>query len=145
MLRVSVAPPAAARQQHRDRSSPRHGLQTHKNSWELRNKEGLSPCEKTQMHADKWRHDRNFWIASLILMLWIVLHCFYHQADSYMRLTEQLEEAGLEPSVPNSYAFSAATDAADGAKRAVQDATAGAQDAVMNAVPDQLKGTKKTA
>lgn len=37
----------------------------------------LSPCEKTQLLADKWRHERNFWMAALAVTLWIVLNRFY--------------------------------------------------------------------
>ena len=37
----------------------------------------LSPCEKTQMLADKWRHERNFWMAALAVTLWVVLNRFY--------------------------------------------------------------------
>jgi hypothetical protein len=123
-------------------------MQVHQNSWNMQQKEGLSPCEKTQLHADKWRHDRNFWISSLILVLWVVLHCFYHQADSYMRLTAQLEEAGIEPDVKNSAAYSAATDAAAGAHQSIADAAAGVQQTAMDAKDSMMSampGTKKQA
>jgi hypothetical protein len=111
-------------------------MQIHTHSWEMKNKEGLSPCEKTQLNADKWRHDRNFWISSLILLLWIVLHCFYEQADSHLRMLQQLEEAGIEPDIKRAAVVTSVADAATGAKQSVAEV-------VSAAVPDQMKGAKK--
>jgi Bap31/Bap29 transmembrane region len=54
------------------------------------NRVGLSPNEKTQMLADKWRQERNFWIATMCLLLWVVLSRFYVLAKHNLVLRDQV-------------------------------------------------------
>lgn len=60
-------------------------------------REGLSPNEKTQTLADKWRQERNFWIATMCLLLWIVLSRFYVLSKHNLALREQVEGLGAAP------------------------------------------------
>lgn len=52
----------------------------------------LSPCEKSQLLADKWRHERNFWLSALMVTLWIVLNRFYQMSVQLMNMSDMLED-----------------------------------------------------
>ena len=51
----------------------------------------LSPCEKSQLLADKWRHERNFWLSALTLTLWIVLNRFYQMNVQLTELRDRID------------------------------------------------------
>eukprot|EP00892_Ulva_mutabilis_P012731 jgi/Ulvmu1/9830/UM056_0071.1 len=57
----------------------------------------LSPCEKSQLLADKWRHERNFWLSALMLTMWIVLSRFYELNIQLTDLQDRLEDAPEPP------------------------------------------------
>ena len=60
-------------------------------------REGLSPNEKTQQLADKWRHERNFWISAMCVLLWVVLSRMYVVCKHNIALREQVKEIGHDP------------------------------------------------
>lgn len=60
-------------------------------------RDGLSPNEKMQQLADKWRQERNFWIATMCFLLWVVLSRFYVLTKHNMALREQVEGLGAQP------------------------------------------------
>jgi hypothetical protein len=60
-------------------------------------RDGLSPNEKTQQLADKWRQERNFWIATMCLLLWIVLSRFYVLNKHNLALRDQVSSLGVQP------------------------------------------------
>jgi hypothetical protein len=60
-------------------------------------KVGLDPNEKMQMLAEKWRKERNFWIAAMCLLLWIVLARYHALCKHNARLAEQVRTLGGNP------------------------------------------------
>lgn len=59
----------------------------------------LSPCEKSQLLADKWRHERNFWLSALMLSLWIILNRFYQMNKQLVEMHDHMEEE-MGPGAP---------------------------------------------
>ena len=57
-------------------------------------RDGLSPCEKTQLLADKWRQERNFWIAALCLLLWVILSRVSAITKANLDMREQIKGLG---------------------------------------------------
>lgn len=57
-------------------------------------RDGLSPCEKTQQLADKWRQERNFWIAAMCLLLWVVLNRVYALNKANIEMRDQIKRLG---------------------------------------------------
>jgi Bap31/Bap29 transmembrane region len=49
------------------------------------------------MLADKWRQERNFWIATMCLLLWVVLSRFYVLSKHNLVLRDQVESMGGRP------------------------------------------------
>jgi hypothetical protein len=72
-------------------------VQVNQRFHDFQGKEGLSPAEKTQQLADKWRQERNFWIATICLLLWVILSRFYNLNRINLELREQVKGLGGKP------------------------------------------------
>lgn len=74
-------------------------------------RDGLSPNEKIQMLADKWRNERNFWISAMCFLLWVVLARFYSICKKNIAMREQISALKGDPG-PEGFGYDPA--AADG-------------------------------
>eukprot|EP00798_Chlamydomonas_sp_ICE-L_P021895 gene21895-28934_t len=57
--------------------------------------QGLSPNQKINLLARKWREERNFWIAALCFLLWAMLYRFYNLLMAYTKLQEEVKRSQL--------------------------------------------------
>lgn len=80
------------------RAASQGGLvQAHSVYQSVKFRDGLSPNEKIQMLADKWRNERNFWISAMCFLLWVVLARFYSICKKNLAMRDQISRLQGDP------------------------------------------------